>query len=639
MKRFKVFLFLLVIIGAMMVLTPTLSATDLPGSISSAVNVNRQEIIEREFEIQLYATNDFDSELDRILRQYNFELVRKLYRTGCYWVRNLDQRISDRDMIDWVSQDRAVAQIIQQGLAWHCAAPNDSFFAKDGKNMDRIGMKKVWDYFPNFKTGSQSVIVAVVDSGVLMTHEDYDSTTFTAGYDFINNDNNPTDDFQHGTHVAGTIAQYTNNAKGSSGVAYGVKIMPVKVLNNQGSGAWSVIADGIQWAADQGAHIINLSLGGSGGSTLCTAVNYAWNKGCLVVGAAGNDNVSTMFYPAACSNCIAVSSVEYIKNVKASYSNYGSWINIAGPGGELVDHDGDGRYDCPVQSSFAQGQPSNTSYYFMAGTSMACPHVSGVAAIVKSVKSSLTNVQIRDMLYNTAEDLGNVNYFGKGIVDAYAAYMAAAGTPNTPPTADFTFTISDLKATFTDKSTDTEGPITAWAWNFGDGSSSTAQNPIRTYAAGGTYTVTLTVTDQGGLTGSKTQSVTVTPPSGDQDTFVGSFPGMGIWKFKVGSAWVKLSAQEANMVAVGDMNGDGYDDFVGSFPTGVWFMNGVNGTWTRLHKEPAALLTTGDMDGDGKDDLIGKWNSIAGLWVRYAKDGSWEKISNAAVDAIAAGKL
>lgn len=304
----------------------------------------------------------------------------------------------------------------QNGYAYACMIPNDPYYSPYQWHMTRIGMEAAWD----INAGS-GAIVAVVDTGVKQTLADLAGTSFMAGWDFVNNDNNPLDDEGHGSHVCGTIAQSTNNSVGVTGIAYNATIMPVKVLDATGSGTYDWIANGIIYATDHGADVINMSLGGSSSTTaLQDAVNYAWNNGVVVVCAAGNNGVSTPFYPAAYTNSISVSAINSA-DAKASYSNYGSTIDICGPGGDDVDRNGDGYMDGVLQNTFGT---TGDGYYFYTGTSMACPHVAGVAALLKSQDGTRTNTTIRSILQNSAEDLGTAGwdqYFGYGLVDAYGA--------------------------------------------------------------------------------------------------------------------------------------------------------------------------------------------------------------------------
>ncbi|RLE15192.1 hypothetical protein DRI96_00280, partial [Candidatus Aerophobetes bacterium] len=305
--------------------------------------------------------------------------------------------------------------------------PNDPYYSYQW-HLTQINMPSAWDIE---KGGSSNVIVAVLDTGV--AYEDYGSykqapdlagTNFVSGYDFVNDDSHPNDDNGHGTHVTGTIAQTTNNGVGVAGVAFNCSIMPVKVLDAQGSGTHQQVADGLYWAVNNGAKVINCSLGGTYGSTtLYNAIKYAYDHGVIIVAAAGNDGSSSISYPAAYDECIAVGAVRYDKT-RAYYSNYGTGIELMAPGGDTsVDQNGDGYVDGVLQQTFSGGDPTNFSYWFWQGTSMATPHVTGIVALMLS--HGATGIEnIRNILHSTAEDLGDPGYdneYGYGLVDAAAA--------------------------------------------------------------------------------------------------------------------------------------------------------------------------------------------------------------------------
>lgn len=456
-----------------------------------------------------YAPTVTQSQKDKIKDNYGLTKKRDSKKKGKFTVYT---HINPKNVIKLMKKEPGILSVEQNAYAYAFSfIPNDPLYSPYQWHMTKIDMENAWP----LSTGS-GVIVAVIDTGVKQSLEDLANTKFVAGWDFVNNDNDPTDDEGHGSHVTGTIAQSTNNGVGVAGIAYDASIMPVKVLDRRGSGSYDDIADGIYWAADNGADIINMSLGGSSSLTILEdAVNYAWNKGVVVVCAAGNDGVSTPFYPAAYPNAISVSATTYLDTL-ASYSNYGSTIDISAPGGDSGDNNGDGYDDMILQNTFSH---NSDGYYFYAGTSMASPHVAGVAALVKAANPSLSNSQIRGILEDTADDLGASgwdNIYGNGRLNAYKAVSAAGGgTPvNSPPTAGFTFSTSDLSVTFTDTSSDSDGTVVSWLWDFGDGSTSTLQNPTHTYSADGTYSVTLTVTDNDGATDNFTSNVTVTSGGG-----------------------------------------------------------------------------------------------------------------------------
>jgi serine protease len=390
-----------------------------------------------------------------------------------------------------------------------------------------IQMEAAW----GLQTGNASVVVAVVDTGV--AYENYSTggktyylapdlanTAFVPGYDFVENDTHPNDDNSHGTHVTGTIAQSTNNGIGVAGVAFNTSIMPVKVLDTDGSGTYDNVANGIYWATNHSAKIINLSLGGSTDSpTLKDAVEYAYEHGVTVIAAAGNDGSSQVSYPAAYDDyVIAVGATRYDEK-RAYYSNYGASLDIVAPGGDLrVDQNKDGYGDGVLQNTFNPNtkDTGDFGYWFFQGTSMAAPHVSGVAALLLAHGNAATPDEVRAALQGTADDLGAAGWdgtYGWGLVNAYKALQWTAG-PNKRPVAnagpDQSAYVGDTVNFNASGSSDPDGSIVSYAWNFGDGATGSGVTATHAYSSAGNYTVTLNVTDNGGLTGSDTALVTIT---------------------------------------------------------------------------------------------------------------------------------
>lgn len=272
---------------------------------------------------------------------------------------------------------------------------------------DRIDAYEAWDV----TRGSPNTIIAVVDTGVQRSHPDLDGK-IVPGYDFVDGDTAPDDGNGHGTHVAGTAAAETDNATGGAGMCPECRIMPVRVLNNSGSGTLANVANGIIWAADNGAKVINLSLGApTGATTLQNAVNYAWNRGAFLACAAGNENTSAPSYPAYYSNCFAVASTTS-SDTRSSFSNYGSWVEVGAPGSNIY--------------STWRGSTYNT----ISGTSMATPHVAGLAGLLAS--QGLTNAQIWERIMQTADKIpGTGTYWTGGRINAYKA-VTGQGGPGDP---------------------------------------------------------------------------------------------------------------------------------------------------------------------------------------------------------------
>ena len=264
------------------------------------------------------------------------------------------------------------------------------------------GIKKIkadcaWDT----NIGAGNIKVAVVDTGVDYNHEDLAGTVIK-GYDFVNNDNDPKDDQGHGTHVAGTVAATINNNKGVVGVGPNVKILAVKVLNSAGSGTWSQVANGIIYAADHGARVINLSLGGpSPSQTVQNAVNYAWTKGVLVACAAGNSGAGAPGYPAAYPSCLAVAATDQ-NDQRASFSQFAP-NGVAAPGVGIL--------------STTMGN----TYGNKSGTSMATPHVAGLAGLLFGQNPNRTNARVRQILLATTDPAGVPAQLGAGRINASKA--------------------------------------------------------------------------------------------------------------------------------------------------------------------------------------------------------------------------
>jgi hypothetical protein len=249
----------------------------------------------------------------------------------------------------------------------------------------------------------------------------------------------------HGTATAGTIAAATNNGAGVAGVAWGNPIMPLIVVDSTGFASYSNIASAITYAADHGVRIMNISIAGSGASsTLQSAINYAWNKGAVVFASAGNFSTSTPYYPAACDNAVAVSATES-SDLLASYSNFGSWIDLAAPGSGILTTNTGG------------------SYASWSGTSFSSPVAAGVAALVLSERPSLTAAGLVSLLEQNSDDLGAPGFdasYGYGRVNAYKAVLAAQSMPASDTTAPSDAITSPSSGTSVSGSVQVQGTAT-----------------------------------------------------------------------------------------------------------------------------------------------------------------------------------
>ncbi len=351
------------------------------------------------------------------------------------------------------------------------------------------------------RTHGEGATIAVVDGGVLYDHPDLrDRFGVQKGRDFVDGDDDPyPEDRQeeyHGTHVAGIAAATTDNAEGVAGIS-DARLLSCRALASDGTGNFSDIADAVQWATDQGADVINLSLGGGGRNrTMKAAVSYAVDNGALPVAAAGNSGIDQVSYPARFEECVAVGALE-ADGDRARFSQYGPNLELVAPG---VD----------VLSTWTEpGRP----YARLSGTSMACPVVSGVAALGTTAHPERGPADLRALLRGTAVDAGLPGeQQGYGRVDAAAVVERAPA--DFPPTA--AFTVGDdhpdpgapVAFDATD-SADPEGGSLTYEWAFGDGTVGFGERTTHTYTDPGEYAVALTVTDDALNTDTRRRTLTV----------------------------------------------------------------------------------------------------------------------------------
>ncbi len=329
----------------------------------------------------------------------------------------------------------------EANVLFHTAVtPNDTFYSSL-YGMTKIAAPAAWD----LTTGSPSVVIAVIDSGVDYTHPDLvanihtnaaevagnffddDSNGFVDdyyGYDFVNSDGAPLDDDEHGTHCAGTVGAQGNNATGVTGVNWQVGILPVKVLDANGDGFLTDIAAGIEYAVDRGASILSMSLSGpSNAGALESAIEYARQQNVLVVVAAGNDgldNDETPSFPASstAANILAVAATNS-RDQLASFSNYGEVsVDVAAPGVEILS------------------TVPNNLYKILSGTSMATPAVAGLAGLIKAANGSLTYLQIKDIIMASVDQRASLRgtTVSGGRVNAANAVSMGFGLPTPTPT-------------------------------------------------------------------------------------------------------------------------------------------------------------------------------------------------------------
>ena len=282
--------------------------------------------------------------------------------------------------------------------------PNDPSYVSQWY-LPRIQSAQAWV----LSTGAATVPVAVIDSGVFVAHPDLNAKLIP-GWNFVDGTPDVSDTMGHGSAVSGTLAAATNNGIGIASVNWASPVMPLVVVDRDDFAAYSDIAAAIQFAADRGIRVINISLGGpSPSAALQSAVDYAWKKGAVIVAAAMNNSTSQRYYPAACNHVVAVSATDSNDRL-SDFSDFGDWITLSAPGTNIL--------------STANGG----GYAFWSGTSFSSPLVAGVAALCLAVNPALTNEALVTLLKQTADDLGAPGfdpYFGWGRLNAYRAVLAA----------------------------------------------------------------------------------------------------------------------------------------------------------------------------------------------------------------------
>ena len=311
-----------------------------------------------------------------------------------------------------------VRYVEQDGRVSAAFTPNDPAYNDPSKvyGPQQIGASTAWD-----STTGANVTIAILDTGIDHTHPEF-AGRITAGWDFAQQDGDPSDDHGHGTHVAGIAGAAIHNGVGIAGMAGAAQIMPVKVLNASATGWWSDVAAGIRWAADHGAQVINLSLSGSIGSqALSDAIEYAHGLGVLVVAAAGNESADSPRYPASLNHVLSAGATTASRQ-RWTLSNFGANLDVMAPGATVY--------------STAWQEATPAGYRFMNGTSMAAPHVAGLAALLFSLDETLTPDAITEIIISTSQDMdapGYDAYTGAGLVDAAAAAAAVLALLPPPP--------------------------------------------------------------------------------------------------------------------------------------------------------------------------------------------------------------
>ncbi|MFZ2053218.1 MAG: S8 family peptidase [Candidatus Aminicenantales bacterium] len=358
--------------------------------------------------------------IEGTLSLYGTETIKRIPQLNIYQVR-IPAGISVEEMTYALSRNPDVESAGPNYIARITVTPNDTLFryqyalnntgqdfgapgSPTGKAKADIRATTGWEE----TNGDAATIIAIVDSGIDFDHPDIRNKIVSGGRDIYNDDWEATDDNGHGTYVAGLAAADTNNDEGMAGVAWNCKILPVKVTDPEGLAYYSDVIAGIIWAADNGAQVINISLGGDApDDALRDALRYAYNKGVVVVASAGNDDTA-VFYPAAYdAYCLAVAATDY-NDVPTSWSCFGPEVDVAAPGDSVLS----------IVPTWYWG-PGSFPYAFGDGTSASAPHVAGLAALLKSLKPWLSVDDIMNVIRFSADDVNSGEYPGR---DNYIGY-------------------------------------------------------------------------------------------------------------------------------------------------------------------------------------------------------------------------
>lgn len=330
---------------------------------------------------------------------------KSMHELAAYFKKKWKPKYVEPHYLYLTNEQTSISEQGSEGI--NSETPNDLLYSDYQWNLPITKTNLGW----RLSKGNGDVVVAVIDTGVDLDHPDLQGRVLS-GYNVINPQERPMDDVGHGTHVAGIISAQVNNEEGIAGMTWNTKILPVKALDASGSGTTYSVAQGIIWATDKGAKVINLSLGNyADAQFLHEAIKYAYDRDVVVIGATGNDNTERPGYPAAYPEVLSVSATDSAMK-RASFSNYGDYVDVMAPG-----------------QSIASTYPNN-QYAALSGTSMATPHVAALAALIRSVNPDLRNTEVMEIIRKNVTDLGSPGhdkYFGYGQIDVYSALQAAGG--------------------------------------------------------------------------------------------------------------------------------------------------------------------------------------------------------------------
>ena len=416
--------------------------------------------------------------------------------------------------IEKLLQDGRVAYIEQDGIVSINQTQSNATWGLDRIDQRDRPLNGTYTY----TTTASNVNAYIVDTGILTTHNEF-SGRMGSGFTAINDGRGTSDCNGHGTHVAGTVGGTVY------GVAKQVRLFPVRVLGCNGSGTNSGVIAGMDWITANHIKpaVANMSLGGGASTTTDSAVARMVSAGVTVVVAAGNENQNACnVSPARAPSAITVGSTTS-SDARSSFSNFGSCVDIFAPGSSIT-------------AAWSTGKTATNT---LSGTSMASPHVAGVAALYLANNPTATPAQVTQAILNNASS-GRLSSIGTGSPNLML-YSLFSAPVDAPPTASFTFSCSGLSCSFNGGGSSDDNGITSYSWSFGDGGSASGATASRTFAASGTYNVTLTVRDTANQTNSQTRQVTVTSgptaPCTSCEAYTGSLPGSNACQIQPNGSW------------------------------------------------------------------------------------------------------
>jgi subtilisin family serine protease len=502
--------------------------------ISDLVNYQDYEFVPGEFIVKFKEVPISSLSVDYLNEKYQVKAIENIFKN------NKDTTL-DNIYSFYVSEDADILSIVEDYnsldnveyaepnyIGHILGVPNDEYFPiqwglentgqiifgdKAGSSGADICATEAWD----IETGSPDVVVAIIDTGVDYTHPDLSANIWVNedelpgndvdddgngyvddyyGYDVHDLDGDPIDERGHGTHCAGIAAGVANNEIGIAGVAWNCKVMSVKIFGGEGGGSFKKFAEGLIYAADNGANIFSMSFGASVDSRyLRDAVNYSYDTGCVLVAACGNSDISDKMYPAGYDSVIAVSAINQNNercdrddwdpdgnNPYSVGSNYGYWVDVTAPGNLVystmpIYHVTMNEFD-----NENTGQNYSQNYDYLGGTSMACPHVAGLVALLLSQDPNLSQEEVREIIRANVDPYISEYYMGTGRINAYKALTRYNIQPEIPVTiTGKTSGRPGREYSFSTSASDSDDDELYYFWDWGDGNYSEWLGP---YASG-----------------------------------------------------------------------------------------------------------------------------------------------------------